>query len=90
MAAKRSRDDDIPPAIALRSNLATNVRRARLAAGLKQRELGDVANLSRDYVVKIESARANVSIDILNHIASCLKVSPIDLLLPPVRPSRKI
>jgi len=75
--------DSIPPAVALRAILAENLRRKRLEVGLTQRQLGALANVSRDYVGRIESGSANVSIDVLNILATHLDTTPIALLTAP-------
>jgi transcriptional regulator with XRE-family HTH domain len=86
--ARRSSKLPVPPAVALRGNLAKNVRAKRLDAGLTQRELGDLVNISKDYVRQIESGMANVSIDILNVLGEHFSTPAIDLLLPPKTKSR--
>lgn len=84
MAAKRTEtsSNSIPPAVELRTTLAKNFRRDRLAADLTQKQLGSLANVSRDYVGQIESGEANVSIDLLNVLAAHLKTSVVALLTP--------
>jgi len=66
--------------------LATNLRAARLAAGLTQTQLGHLAEVSRDYIRRIEASDANVSIDILAAIARHVGKTPLDLLSPPTVP----
>ncbi len=75
-AAKRSGTAPLPVNAALRSTLAENFRSARIASGLTQKQLGELAQVSRDYVGQIENATANVSIDILANLAKFLNVSP--------------
>jgi XRE family transcriptional regulator, regulator of sulfur utilization len=90
MAAKRSGAPPPPISPALRNALATNLRAARLAAGLTQKALGDLASVSRDYIGQIEAATANVSIDILTVLATHVDKSPLDLLsAPSKRPPRR-
>jgi DNA-binding XRE family transcriptional regulator len=72
--------DKTPPAIELRAALAENLRRYRQAADLTQKQLGALANVSRDYISQIESGDANVSIDVLNVLAIHLQTTPIALL----------
>jgi transcriptional regulator with XRE-family HTH domain len=81
-AAKRSGTAPLPVNAALRSTLAENFRSARIASGLTQKQLGELAQVSRDYVGQIENATANVSIDILANLAKFLNVSPASLLTP--------
>jgi transcriptional regulator with XRE-family HTH domain len=65
----------------LRTNLATNLRAARLAAKLTQKELGAAALVARDYVRRIEAEATNVSLETLCSIAAVLKMHPLDLLV---------
>jgi predicted transcriptional regulator len=77
MAAKRNGQPKSPHPVApeLRAALATNLRTARLAVGLTQTQLGDLADVCRDYIRRIEARDANVSIDVLaaiaHHVTSC-------------------
>jgi transcriptional regulator with XRE-family HTH domain len=90
-AAKRTGTrSPLPPMVAeMHANLAANLRKFRQAAGLSQRALADLADVSRDYIISIETDKpgrqANVSIDILARIAVHLGKTPIDLLKPPKR-----
>jgi transcriptional regulator with XRE-family HTH domain len=59
---------------------AENLRKARLAKGLSQEDLGELANLHRTYVGSIERAERNVSIDNIERLAIALGVSPALLL----------
>ena len=61
-------------------NLATNVKRLRLAAGITQEELAFRAGIDRTYGSQIERAIANPSLDITCSIADALGVTAIDLL----------
>ena len=63
-----------------RSNLAANVRRVRLAAGISQEELAYRAGIDRTYASQIERAKANPSLGITCSIADALGVTAIDLL----------
>ena len=81
-AAKRSGPPPPPISPVLRDALAKNLRAARLAAGMTQKALGDLAQVSREYIGDIENGSANVSIDILTVLAEHLSVSPVDLLSP--------
>jgi transcriptional regulator with XRE-family HTH domain len=88
-AAKRTGAPPPPVSPVLRNALARNLRAARLAAGLTQKELGELASVSREYIGDIENATANVSMDILTVLADHVGISPIDLLNPsPKRPRR--
>ena len=55
MATMRNRVYATPPAVALRKNFAANIKRARLDAHLTQRQLGKLANVSRDSIGQMES-----------------------------------
>ena len=59
---------------------AENLRKARLAKGLSQEDLGELANLHRTYVGSIERAERNVSIDNIERLAVAVGVSPASLL----------
>jgi DNA-binding XRE family transcriptional regulator len=79
-----------PPPSPLRGALAQNLRAARLKAGLTQKQLSELASVSREYIGDIENGVANVSIDVLSVLAGHVGHSPIDLLNPPTqkRPRR--
>jgi transcriptional regulator with XRE-family HTH domain len=79
-AAKRSGPPPPPVSPVLRNALARNLRAARLAAGLTQKALGDLAQVSREYIGDIENGTANVSIDIVTVLAEHVGVSPFRLL----------
>jgi transcriptional regulator with XRE-family HTH domain len=69
---------------ALRNALATNLRVARKEAGLTQKQLADLADVSRDYIGRIENRLdANVSIGVITTLAAHVGKSPLDLLSPP-------
>ena len=52
-----------------RSNLAVNVKRVRLAAGISQEELAFSAGIDRTYASQIERAIANPSLGITCAVA---------------------
>ena len=66
--------------ISARITFARNIRRARLAQGLSQEELAELAALHRTYVGSVERAERNVSIDNMERIAHALGVRVADLL----------
>jgi DNA-binding XRE family transcriptional regulator len=83
VTAKRvpgTKANKVAPAVELRAILAANLRRARLEKGLSQAELGSLTDLSRKYLGQIEARDANVSIDVLNLIASHLGTTAVALL----------
>ncbi len=61
-------------------NLAANVKRVRLAAGISQEELSFRAGIDRTYASQIERAVANPSLGITCSIADALGVTAVDLL----------
>ncbi len=63
-----------------RLNLAANVKRLRLAAGISQEELSFRAGIDRTYASQIERAVANPSLGITCSIADALGVTAVDLL----------
>jgi transcriptional regulator with XRE-family HTH domain len=56
------------------------VRRARVARGLSQEELADVAGLHRTYVGSAERGLRNVSLHNILRLAKALQVRPGELL----------
>lgn len=66
--------------MALRQIFADNLRRARLAAGLSQEELADAAEVDRTYVSALERSRYAVSLDVIERLATALRVTPASLL----------
>lgn len=65
----------------LRSTVATNVRRYRLARGLSQQDFAHEIEMDRTYYGGVERGERNVSIDNIERIATGLGVSPHLLLL---------
>jgi len=53
---------------------AENLRKARLAKGLSQEDLAELANLHRTYVGSVERAERNVSIDNMERLAAAVGV----------------
>ena len=60
--------------------LARNVRSLREARKMNQEELADAAYLTQSQVSKIETAKLNIRIDILQRLASALGARLADLL----------
>jgi DNA-binding XRE family transcriptional regulator len=97
MAAAARRVPGTPPAPrtpepddALRNALATNLRAARLATGLTQKQLADLANVSRSYIMRIENRLdANVSIGVISNLARHVGKKPLELLGPPAAPPKR-
>lgn len=67
----------------LRSTVATNVRRYRLARGLSQQDFAHEIEMDRTYYGGVERGKRNVSIDNIERIATGLGISPHLLLLTP-------
>lgn len=65
----------------LRSTVATNVRRYRLARGLSQQDFAHEIEMDRTYYGGVERGERNVSIDNIERIATGLGISPHLLLL---------
>lgn len=63
-----------------RKIFAENLRKARLAKGLSQEDLAEVANLHRTYVGSVERAERNVSIDNMERLAAAVNL-PLPKLL---------
>ena len=59
---------------------AENLRKARLAKGLSQEDLAELANLHRTYVGSVERAERNVSIDNMERLAAAMGI-PLPALL---------
>jgi transcriptional regulator with XRE-family HTH domain len=66
--------------MALRQNLADNLRRARKAAGMSQEDLADAAGIDRTYVSALERCRYAATVDVIERLAEALKVEPGSLL----------
>ena len=59
---------------------AENLRKARLAKGLSQEALAELAALHRTYVGSVERAERNVSIDNIERLAGAVGVALPELL----------
>lgn len=60
--------------------IAKNVREARINAGLTQSELGKKADISTNYISRIERADASPTTDVLERIVTALKVKSSTIL----------
>lgn len=67
----------------LRQVFASNLRRLRHARGLSQEELAHQADVNRTYMSKIEKGGTWVGLEIINKLATVLKVEPAELLKLP-------
>jgi len=59
---------------------AENLRAARLARGLSQEALADLAGLHRTYVGSVERGERNISIDNMECLSEALDLEVVDLL----------
>jgi transcriptional regulator with XRE-family HTH domain len=64
----------------LRSILASNLRKIRLAQHITQERLAELAGLHRTYVGSVERGERNISIDNIGALAKALGVAPSVLL----------
>lgn len=60
--------------------IAKNVREARINAGLTQSGLGKKADISTNYISRIERADASPTTDVLERIVKALKVKSSTIL----------
>jgi transcriptional regulator with XRE-family HTH domain len=63
-----------------RLTFAENLRSARVARGLSQENLADLAGLHRTYVGSVERGERNISIDNMECLSRALGLEVIDLL----------
>ena len=63
----------------LRHILATNIRNQRQLLGLSQVKLAEIANISPAYIAMIELEKKFPSDEVLERIASALKIDPTEL-----------
>lgn len=68
------------PAPTARQTFASNLRRERLARGLSQIALGEIADLHFTYVSSVEAGRRNVSIDAMERLSLALGLPLFELL----------
>jgi len=66
----------------IQKDLAVNLRRERIEAGISQEQLALMADVDRTYVSQIERAIGNPSISVIVKLASCLKKDINNLLNP--------
>jgi DNA-binding XRE family transcriptional regulator len=84
---RRPRSDDGPVSADLRIRFAQNVKAARLAIGISQRDLAKLAGVARSYVFAIEHGTANVTLEMVMLFGRALAKEPTDLLKPPPSPT---
>jgi transcriptional regulator with XRE-family HTH domain len=62
--------------------VAGNIRRLRLAKGLSQEKMAELADFHRTYVSQLERCVTNISVDGLERLAKVLGVDIAVLLTP--------
>lgn len=67
----------------LRIIVGARVRQLRLDAGRTQEDVADRAGVTAVYLSRIETGRANCTLDVLEAMAEALGVAPGDLLVTP-------
>ncbi len=72
----------VPESQPEREIFGLNVQKARRAAGLTQREFGDLTGLAQEVLTEIESGMRNISIDTIALIAQTLEQPVYQLLTP--------
>ena len=76
-SGKKSKKDEGHPA---RKTFAENLKKHRLAQGISQEALAELADLHRTYVGSVERNERNISIDNMGKLADALKVTLAELL----------
>lgn len=66
--------------MAIRAVFASNLRRLRVASGLSQEALADLAGIDRTYVSALERELYSVSIDTIEKLAAALQAQPAEFL----------
>jgi transcriptional regulator with XRE-family HTH domain len=64
----------------LRVIFARNLRTLRIAKGLSQEALAELAELHRTYVSSVERCERNITLDSVERLAKALSANPLDLL----------
>jgi len=64
----------------LRVIFARNLRTLRLAKGLSQEALAELAELHRTYVSSVERCERNITLDSVERLAKALSANPLDML----------
>lgn len=64
----------------IRAQVASNVRRYRMALGITQAELAARLGIDRAYVSALERGLYNPTLERLEQIADALEIAPADLL----------
>lgn len=69
-----------PAGTSARAVFGENLRRARVAKGLSQEALGEMAGVHRTFVGAVERAENNVSIDTMEKLAAAVGRTVVELL----------
>jgi transcriptional regulator with XRE-family HTH domain len=64
----------------LSSRFGNNLRKVRLAKGISQENLAELANLHRTYVSSVERGERNVTLETIEKLAKALGVSMAKLM----------
>jgi transcriptional regulator with XRE-family HTH domain len=72
----------------LQRTLGRNLRAYREARGLSQEAFADVVGVHRTYMGGIERGERNLTLQSVERLAQCLRVSPLELLADP-KPRKK-
>jgi len=75
---RRSTDDASPS----RRRFAKNLREARLAAGLSQTDMEARTGIARTSLSDVEQGKQNVTIDLMDRLATAVGRSLSELLMP--------
>ena len=68
--------------MSIQERLGQNLREERLQRGLSQEALAELSGLHRTYVSGVERGLRNVTVGVLEAIATALEVDPVELLRP--------
>lgn len=63
----------------LRQKFGSRIKELRTAGGLSQEAFADKCGYARTYMSRIETGRANVSIDAVETLAAALRIPPEEL-----------
>lgn len=63
----------------LRQRFGTKIKELRVGSGLSQEAFADKCGYARTYMSRIETGRANVSLDAIETLATALRMTPGEL-----------
>lgn len=66
-----------------KSRVASNLRRLRTERGLTQEDLSERSNVHQTYLSGVESAKRNPTVEVLERIATALRVDISELFRKP-------